>query len=282
MSPVGSLRFDEISYWSEVKLDIVREYATAYSTILSKQSRLHHVYIDAFAGAGQHVAKATGEFVAGSPLNALAVRPPFKEIHLIDLDHAKVENLRTLTADRDDVTIHEGDTNQLLLDTIFPRVRWEDYRRGLCLLDPYGLTLRWDVIAAAGRMRTIDMFLNFPMMDINRNALWHDTAGVAAADRERMTAFWGDDSWREVAYEEQGNLFGGPDLIKKPGNEPIVAAFRARLQSVAGFKHVPVPMPMRNTTGAVVYYLFFASQNDTAKKIVGDIFKKHGARAAGQ
>ena len=30
----------------------------------------------------------------GSPLNALAVKPPFKEIHLIDLDHAKVENLR--------------------------------------------------------------------------------------------------------------------------------------------------------------------------------------------
>lgn len=27
--------FDEIGYWSEIKLDIIREYAQAYSTILS-------------------------------------------------------------------------------------------------------------------------------------------------------------------------------------------------------------------------------------------------------
>lgn len=31
------LRLDEIGYWSEVKLDIVRKYASAYSTIMAKQ-----------------------------------------------------------------------------------------------------------------------------------------------------------------------------------------------------------------------------------------------------
>lgn len=30
----SSVQFDEIGYWSEIKLDIVREYATAYSTII--------------------------------------------------------------------------------------------------------------------------------------------------------------------------------------------------------------------------------------------------------
>jgi hypothetical protein len=39
--------YDEIGIWSEVKLDIIREYAVAYSTILSKQ-RLRHIYVDAF------------------------------------------------------------------------------------------------------------------------------------------------------------------------------------------------------------------------------------------
>lgn len=284
MAPAGKLRFDEISYWSEVKLDIVKEYATAYSTILARQRdpSLHHVYIDAFAGAGIHVAKATGEFVQGSPLNALAVEPPFRHHHLIDLDHAKVKHLRELTADRGDVTVHEGNTNVLLLETIFPQVRYEDYRRGLCLLDPYGLTLDWSVIAEAGRMRTIDMFLNFPIMDMNRNAMWRQPEGIDQDDLARMTAFWGDESWRDVAYEKQGNLFGPEDLVKKPGNEPIVTAFRKRLRQVAGFKHVPLPMPMRISTGGIVYYLFFASQNDTANKIVREIFDKHGARAAGR
>ena len=69
-------KFDEIGYWSEVKLDIVQEYAQAYSTIPSRQRGLQHVYIDGFAGAGVHVRKVTGELVRGSPLNALKIMPP--------------------------------------------------------------------------------------------------------------------------------------------------------------------------------------------------------------
>jgi hypothetical protein len=44
---------------------------------------------------------------------------------------------------------------------------------------------------------------------------------------------------------------------------------------VGGFKHVADPLPMRNTKGSIVYYLFFASQNPTGGKIVQDIFKKY-------
>jgi three-Cys-motif partner protein len=91
--------FDEIGYWSEVKLDIVREYAAAYSRILTAKN-LPHVYIDAFAGAGQHVSKNTGEFVPGSPLNALNVQPPFREYHFIDLNAAKIEHLQNLAGAR--------------------------------------------------------------------------------------------------------------------------------------------------------------------------------------
>ena len=55
-----ALRFDEIGYWSELKLEIVKKYASAYSTILAKQSVVKaHLYIDAFAGAGTHLSKTT-------------------------------------------------------------------------------------------------------------------------------------------------------------------------------------------------------------------------------
>lgn len=62
MSKRHRLQFDEIGYWSEVKLDIVRKYASAYSKILSarKSPRLEHVYVDAFAGAGVHISQKTG------------------------------------------------------------------------------------------------------------------------------------------------------------------------------------------------------------------------------
>ena len=49
-------------------------------------------------------------------------------------------------------------------------------------------------------------------------------------------------------------------------------------QRPAGFKHVPKPMPMRNRNNAIVYYLYFASPNQTTNKIVQYIFNKHKDR----
>ncbi len=278
----ASLKFDRIGYWSQLKLDIVREYAGAYSTILAKQSLLKHVYIDAFAGAGLHELKATGELVPGSPLNALAVHPPFEELHLIDLDGAKIANLRQLVGGRKNVFIYEGDCNDVLLRQVFPRMEYRSYRRALCLLDPYGLSLKWEVMATAAALGTIEIFLNFPIMDMNRNALWSNPADVADDDFQRMNSFWGDDSWREALYKKQGKLFGGTDLVKAGGNKEVADAFRCRLRDVAGFKEVPEPIAMRNTKNAVVYYLFFASQNRTGAKIARHILGKYSAHPGEQ
>jgi three-Cys-motif partner protein len=91
-----ALKFDRIGYWSELKLEIVRKYATAYSRILTAwvNPGLYHVYVDAFAGAGSHVSRTTGAVVAGSPLIALYIDPPFREYHLIDLDPERADHLQ--------------------------------------------------------------------------------------------------------------------------------------------------------------------------------------------
>jgi three-Cys-motif partner protein len=272
-------KFDEVGYWSEVKLDIVKEYAAAYSRILAAQVKpeLYHVYIDAFAGAGVVFSRGKKEFVPGSPLNALLIEPPFREYHLIDIDRQKLDVLNELVSNRPDVHVYPGDCNSILIENVFPNVRYEKYRRGLCLLDPYGLHLAWEVIKMAGEMRSIDLFLNFPVADMNRNVLWRNPEGVDPADVDRMIRYWGDDSWKKIAYTTEGNLFGEPE---KEENEAIAEGFRERLRKIAGFKHVPKPLPMRNTKGAIVYYLFFASQKPTAQNIIEDIFKKYRNRMA--
>jgi three-Cys-motif partner protein len=269
--------YDEINYWSEIKLDIVREYASAYSKILHAQKNptLKHIYIDAFAGAGIHISKNTGEFVAGSPLNALLVKPPFEEYHLIDLDSEKTDSLHKIAGDRSDVTIYEGDCNTILLEKVFPRARFKAYRRALCLLDPYGLHLNWEVMRTAGQMKTIEIFLNFPIADMNRNVLRRSPESVDPKQVLRMNAFWGDESWREAAYEKSGNLFGWEE---KTTNAAMVEAFQKRLKTVAGFKYVPDPMPMRNSNNAVVYFLFFASNKPVAAEIVSQIFHKYDSK----
>lgn len=73
----------------------------------------------------------------------------------------------------------------------------------------------------------------------------------------------------EIGYWSEIKL----DIVKE-----VVAAFTDRLKSVAGFKYVPEPLPMRNSTNAVVYYLFFASHQPVASKIVQDIVKKYENR----
>jgi len=270
-------KHDEIGYWSEVKLDIVRKYASAYSRIMNTQRSIkNHLYIDAFAGPGLHVSKQTGEFVPGSPLNALAITPRFKEVHLIDLHGGKAKELRRLVGSQKGVFIYEGDSNDVLLHQVFPRCRYEDYNRALCLLDPYALNVDWTVLETASQMKSIEIFYNFMIMDANMNVFWRNPEKVATNQIERMDKVWGDRSWQEAAYRKTLTLFG--DKEEKAANEAIAEAFRKRLQDVAGFKYVPHPIPMRNEKGAVLYYLFFGSQNQTGARIVKDIFDKYRAR----
>jgi three-Cys-motif partner protein len=271
-----ALRLDEIGPWSELKLEILKKYARAYCTILRARN-LHPIYIDGFAGAGQHIRKGTNELVPGSPLNAIRIEPPFEELHLIDLEKSRAASLRRHTAGLKHVHVHDGDANQVLLNEVIPNVRYQDFRRALCILDPYGLHLDWKVIEAAGKTGTIEIFLNFPILDMNRNVLLWNPDDASADDVARMDTFWGDRSWREAAYSTTGNLFGWPE---KQRNEVIAEAFRERLKKVAGFERVPDPVPMRNSKGAILYYLFFAAQKDTAENIVVDIFNRHRQRRA--
>jgi three-Cys-motif partner protein len=266
-------QLDTIGYWTEIKLLILKEYADAYAKVLKNQPHIKHIaYIDAFAGAGAHISKTSGEQIAGSPALALSVQPPFSHYHFIEMDEKRANRLRQQYR-RPDVTVHHGDCNQVLIRDVFPKCRFDDYRRALCLLDPYALNPRWEVVETAGKMRSIEIFLNFMIMDANMNVLRKNPAPVSADQASRMTAFWGDDSWRKAAYKTEQGLFG--DMEDKAGNDAVVAAYRERLPKVARFKYVPQPLPMRNSKGATIYYLFFASNNQAGNRIAESIFKKY-------
>lgn len=272
---LAPFRFDEINDWSELKLEIVEKYGAAYTRAFTGNN-LKKYYVDSFSGGGVHISKSTGTMIDGSAVRALRVTPSFDHFYFIDMDKDKTAHLQSLCRGRANVDIHTGDASNYLTQSVLPNIKYEKFNRALCLFDPYGLHLDWEAMRMAGQSRAVDMFLNFPVMDINRNAIWRDPDNVPAEGIERMTRFWGDDSWRGAAYEEhpQRELFGEPGIIKRP-NEAIVAAFQERLRTVAGFAYVPEPLPMKNSRNAVVYYLFFASQKPVAQKIILDIFDKH-------
>jgi three-Cys-motif partner protein len=179
--------------------------------------------------------------VLGSARLALATDPPFREYHFIDKDPGRVEQLRRYAGDRPNVHVYEGDCNNILAREVFPRAKYEDRRRALCLLDPYNIGLSWNVVSGAGKTRSIETFVNFMVMDMNMKILLRDPARATDQQIARMDRFWGDGSWREVAYEvnRQLSLFDTDKLVKvENANQAISGAYRKRLKSVAGFQHV--------------------------------------------
>jgi three-Cys-motif partner protein len=273
------IEYDEIGIWSEVKLAIINEYASAYARIMEAQRRsklpkLSWIYIDAYAGPGYHLSKKSGELVKGSPLIALGIKPPFHEYHFIDSEIARAERLRKLSGDRKDVFTYSQDCNGVLLNQVFPRAQYRQYKRALCLLDPYNINLEWQVIEAAGKSNSIEIFVNFMMMDINRNALRKNPDSAIESKVVQMTKLWGDESWKEAGYDRIKNLFD-QDVPQKVPNDRFAEAFRERLRTKAGFKYVPQPMPMKTKNNSVIYYLYFASQNATGMGIVTQIFDKY-------
>jgi three-Cys-motif partner protein len=270
------LKYDEIGYWSEVKLSIIKEYVAAYTKIMAGQKQFKYIYVDAFAGAGKHISKRTGEFVSGSPVNALNIPQPFLEYHFVDINDQKIAALEAASKDHKNVFIYHTDCNRVIIEEILPRAKFGDFKRAICNLDPYGLHLDWNIIKKAGEMKSVEIFLNFPIMDINLNILKHNKEKVDPEQELRMTRFWGDESWRQAGrtISQQENLFGEIEE-EKATNEQLEQAFRKRLKDVAGFKFVPKPMPMRNSNKSLLYYLYFATHNLTGSKIVEDIFEKY-------
>ena len=111
----SELKYDEIGYWSEIKLAILEEYAKPYNQILrSQKHKLHPIYIDGFAGAGHHKAKGSDRIIEGSPTRALTVEPPFDFLHFVDIDGARVAELRRISAGRSNVSVYHGDCNEVL------------------------------------------------------------------------------------------------------------------------------------------------------------------------
>ncbi len=261
---------DEIGDWSERKIKIVSDYAKPFSTIMASQG-FRSFYIDGFSGGGVHIRKETGERVLSTARRILEIQPPFDSYYFVDFDETKVAAMERACAGHKNAKALCGDANIMLPETLFPKVRYEKFERGLCFLDPYKMLLSWEVILAAARQRTLELFIHFPTLDVQRNALRANRAKVLEADWNRMTRMWGDETWEGHAFAQTQGLFG-PIETKEPIDK-VLDAFCARLSRVAGFRHVSKAVAMRNRSNGIVYHLIFASMNPTGLKIATEIFE---------
>jgi three-Cys-motif partner protein len=260
---------DRLGAWSERKISIVEKYAKAYIQVLRSRG-FKPFYIDGFTGGPLALRKDTADLVVTTAKRILEIDPPFDGYYLVDADPAKSAAMRAACQARLQAIAICGDANEEL-PPLFAKIRYSDFKRALCFLDPYKILLSWDVLKSAGAAKTIEAFIHFPTQDIQRNVLRNDHSKMVPAEVERMNQMWGDDSWKEVAYVEQKGLFWSEQ--EKQPIDTLLDAFAQRLKKVAGFKHVSQALPMRNSTGAILYHLMFATQQPIALRIASDILK---------
>ena len=285
--------------WTQQKLAILRDYLSAYTRILSKQ-HFNFAYIDAFAGTGyrthnepkpsdnldwldQPIDQENQRFLEGSAAMALSVEPPFPTLIFIEMDPAKLAELRRLVKDKHPgrkVIFKDGDANIALRELC--KADWHKHRAVL-FLDPFGMQIEWPTIEAIAATKGIDLWLLFPMGVAVNRMLVRD-GKIPDQWRKQLDNLFGTADWYDAFYapSRTPQLFGDdPGLEKTATFESIGEYFLTRLRTVfAGV--ATTPALLKNSKGNPLYALFFAAGNPngatTAVKIANDILRKfnHG------
>jgi three-Cys-motif partner protein len=231
-------------------------------------------YIDAYAGAGNHIIKNSGDVIHGSPRIVIEdIELGFDNYHLIEKDKSKYDQLCQIFKDRKNVRIYNEDCNDVL-PSLFASIKYENYERAFCFLDPYNFSIKWEHVVQAANAKTIELLINFMIYDANRNYLRTDFSNMTSNQKEKMNIIWGDDSWEKSLFVEKDTLFG--DVLKsKTQNRMVTDSYIERLKEVAGFKYVPRPSSMKTTKNSDIYYLIFASHNEAAGKIMSYVMQNY-------
>jgi three-Cys-motif partner protein len=273
--------------WAAAKLNALEAYLGFYGTALKNQP-FERVYVDAFAGACvarvragtatepspffdvEDDPEAQEEFIFGSPVRALGLAHPFHRHFFFDLDETRAERLRTLAKGRSGVSVEVGDCNPLIRG-LAPSLKRSGLR-GVAFLDPYGAHLEWATLEALAETGTMEVVVNFPLaMAINR--LITRSGNVPEAWSDQLTACFGTDEWRTIAYDRETDLFGNEVTTKKDGvAERLLDLYVGRLKVI--FPFVAQPHLIRNTRKAPLYYLIWAGPNKLGLKGASYILKQ--------
>jgi three-Cys-motif partner protein len=174
--------------WTTDKLERVRKYLAAYTTIFASNPRaqkLTPIYVDAFAGTGyRNRPRATGgetplftdltepdaeDFLKGSARIALEVEPPFKQYVFIEQDARRAQELENLKErfPQRAIRIAQEEANTFLKGWC-AHTNWRTCR-SVMFLDPYGMQVDWPLIETIARTEAIDLWLLFPLgVAVNR------------------------------------------------------------------------------------------------------------------
>jgi three-Cys-motif partner protein len=257
------------------KLEILRAYMGLFTKVMKNQTWDIH-YIDGFAGTGEQSFKTDQDLLGEEGIISLdgsvkmALKESFTHYHFVELkkDHIEaLEELKATSKKKNQIHIHQGDANTLVKD-LCQQIDWR-CNRGIIFVDPYGMEVDWETLAAIANTK-LDMWFLFPLTGLIRNAPKSKKA-LDSHKRAALTRILGTPEWEDKLYSQEevavgatGDLFGDtcePELqLNVKGLEHYVTE---RLGTL--FPHVAEPVTLHNKLNVPIFSFYFAMANDSEK-----------------
>lgn len=275
--------------WTEDKLNRLRKYLSAYTTIFTKNQKARYyktVYVDAFAGTGYRSAylsvgtigifpeleeEDTQKFLKGSAIIALETEPSFNQYLLIERDPEKVEELQKLKEKfpHKEIKVINEDAN-IYLKKWCQETDWCHFR-AVVFLDPYGMEVDWSLIEAIGKTQAIDLWILFPLGIAVNRLLTHNNLPPPEWERA-LTRIFGTEEWKEAFYShrKEATLFGEQERYIKDADFDIIGKFFIDRLKTVFYRVAENPLPLRNSRSIPIYLLCFAAGNPKGADIVKD------------
>ena len=146
-----------------------------------------------------------------------------------------------------------------------------------CFLDPFGMSVEWDVIELVAKTKAIDLWILFPIFAVNRMLV----RGKKPPEswKKRLTTVFGTEDWEREFYttHEIADLLGEThtQIEKVTDHRKIGQFFVGRLKHI--FLDAAEPLILRNSKNSPLYLFCFAAGNEkgatTGLKIAKDIIE---------
>ncbi len=275
--------------WTVKKLDAFSKYVEAYLTIMQSNPYWKTIYFDGFAGCGTRkdlntelynqlkITLEEEEGYKGAAERVLSLDKCFDYYYFIDnqksLDKLKEKLASLPDADGRQKVFKPGDCNKWLIK--LAELMQSNKYATLLFLDPFGMHIDWESIAALKETRS-DIWILIPTGVIVNRLL--DKAGELK-HIDRLQSFFGlsEEEIRKEFFkkEKQTTLFGDDEITRKIRDpiQHIANLYIRQLHTI--WRYVTeTPLVLRNSRNVPIYHFVFASNNAAAKNIASDIIIK--------
>lgn len=266
----------EWDWWSEVKLKILRDYLSAFTTAVRGKSP-EAICLDLFAGTFDNKRRHGPGTFPGSARIALETQPPFTRLAFFELDEParRLETAIQAARPNDDRwRIFPGDCNA----TLSSALQWLDpYRWAptFAFLDPRGLQVAWTTIETLAEWRNdkktkVEQWILLPEPALARVLGLRGARGRRSADR--LDRLYGTRDWIAIHQLRRSDSISAEEMRAE-----FVNLLRWRLEQHLGYRTTHA-LQIISTAGHPIYTLVFATDSAPGHDIMTHVYNSAATR----